>query len=142
VGGKLLIGMDRVKPVRELLAAYDDAAGVTAAFNLNLAARINRELRGTIPLDGLRHRAVWNGARARIEMHLEAIRAITFSAAGQPYAMAGGETIHTENSHKYTPESATTLLLAGGWTPVLDLSDADAQFMVIVAEASAERLEP
>ena len=141
-GAALLIGMDRVKPADVLTRAYDDAAGVTARFNLNLAARINRELDGTIPLDALRHRAVWNADLSRIEMHLEATRAIRFAVAGEVFAMVQGETIHTENSHKYEPATATTLLIAGGWAPVARFTDADERFMVIVAEAQAHRLEP
>jgi uncharacterized SAM-dependent methyltransferase len=83
----------------------------------------------------LRHRAIWNEGRARIEMHLEAQRAIDFEVAGQRFAMAAGETIHTENSHKYDPRSATMLLLAGGWEPVDTWIDADEAFMVILARA-------
>jgi dimethylhistidine N-methyltransferase len=141
-GAMLLIGMDRVKPTEVLTRAYDDAAGVTAAFNLNLAARINRELGGTIPLDALRHRAVWNAELSRIEMHLEAVRETRFTVAGHDFAMAAGETIHTENSHKYDPATATTLLIAAGWTPIARFTDAEERFMVIVAEAQPPRLEP
>ena len=141
-GAMLLIGMDRVKPADVLTCAYDDAAGVTAAFNLNLAVRINRELDGTIPLDALRHRAVWNAELSRIEMHLEAVREIRFTVAGHDFAMAAGETIHTENSHKYDPATATTLLIAGGWTPIARFTDTEERFMVIVAEAQPPRLEP
>jgi L-histidine Nalpha-methyltransferase len=132
-GSCLLIGMDRIKAQDVLTAAYDDAAGVTAAFNLNLANRINRELGGTLPVDALRHRAVWNDTRARIEMHLEATRDIVFEAAGQSFSMRAGETIHTENSHKYDPRSAGTLLLAGGWEPREIWQDAENRFMVILA---------
>ena len=141
-GAMLLIGMDRVKPAAVLTRAYNDKAGVTAAFNLNLAARINRELGGTIPLEALRHRAVWNAELSRIEMHLEATRALSFVVAARAFAMAAGETIHTENSHKYEPGTATMLLIAGGWTPVAHFTDADERFMVIVAEAQPPRLEP
>ena len=81
-------------------AVYDDSAGVTAAFNMNLIGRINRELGGTVPEDAFRHRAIWNDDRARIEMHLEATRDVTFMIEGRPFDMAAGETIHTENSHK------------------------------------------
>ncbi len=123
----LLIGMDLIKDVAVLEAAYDDAAGVTAAFNMNLAARINRELEGTIPLDKLRHVARWNDTWARIEMHLEAVEDIDFEVSGRLFRLARGETIHTENSHKFDRRSQYTLLLAGGWTPVerwLDLQGA------------------
>ena len=140
--GMLLIGKDRVKPADVLTRAYDDVAGVTAAFNLNLAARINRELGGTIPLDALRHRAVWNADMSRIEMHLQATRAIRFTVADHDFAMAAGETTHTENSHKYDPPTATTVLIAGGWTPVARFTDAEERFMVVVAEAQPSRLEP
>jgi len=139
-GSCLLIGMDRIKAPDVLTAAYDDSAGVTAAFNLNLAHRINRELGGTIPVDALRHRAVWNDARARIEMHLEATRDIAFEAAGASFAMAAGEIIHTENSHKYDPRSAATLLLSGGWEPRRMWQDADNRFMVILADAIGDSL--
>jgi L-histidine Nalpha-methyltransferase len=134
----LLIGMDMIKDRAVLTAAYDDAAGVTAEFNLNLAARINRELGGTIPIEALRHRIVWNDEKARIEMHLEALRDIAFEVDGQSFAMRAGETIHTENSHKYDLRSATQLLLAGHWQPFAHYSDAQNRFMVVLARASEE----
>jgi dimethylhistidine N-methyltransferase len=134
----LLIGMDMIKDRAVLTAAYDDAAGVTAEFNLNVAARINRELEGTIPLDALRHKIVWNDDRARIEMHLEALRDIAFKVCGQSFAMRAGETIHTENSHKYDLRSATQLLLAGHWQPFAHYSDSQNRFMVVLARASVE----
>lgn len=131
----LLIGMDRIKAPDRLIAAYDDAAGVTAAFNRNLLARINRELDGDIPLDAFRHRAVWNDAKARIEMHLEAVRPLRFRVAGQDFAMAAGETIHTESSHKYGPRDGAMLLRAGGWEPVEAWTDAEGLFALVLAEA-------
>ena len=142
IGAMLLIGMDRIKDERVLVPAYDDAAGVTAAFNLNLLARINRELGGTIPLDAFRHVARWNDDRARIEMHLEAVRDVDFTVEGQPFAMTAGETIHTENSHKYGARDARILLRAGGWTPVAEWTDPDSLFAVYLAEAQAERPAP
>ena len=138
----LLIGMDLVKDVATLEAAYDDAQGVTAAFNLNLARRINRELGGTIPLDRLRHVARWNDTWARIEMHLEAVEDIAFEVAGRRFALAEGETIHTENSHKFDRRSQYTLLLAGGWTPIERWLDAEERFSVILAEATRPRNAP
>ena len=141
-GAMLLIGMDRIKDAAVLVPAYDDAAGVTAAFNLNLIARINRELDGTLPLDAFRHRAIWNDDRARIEMHLEAVRDIAFTVDGRSFAMAAGETIHTENSHKYGPRDARILLRTGGWTPVAEWTDPDGLFAVYLAEAQAERIAP
>ena len=141
-GAMLLIGMDRIKAPDVLVPAYDDAAGVTAAFNLNLLERINRELAGTIPVDAFRHRAIWNDDRARIEMHLEAVRDTGFTVEGRDFAIAGGETIHTENSHKYGPRDARILLRAGGWTPIREWTDAEGRFAVILAEAQAERPAP
>jgi L-histidine N-alpha-methyltransferase len=141
-GAALLIGMDRIKDVGTLVAAYDDAAGVTAAFNLNLLERINRELDGTIPLDAFRHQARWNDLRARIEMHLEAVRDVNFTVDGQRFAIAAGETIHTENSHKYGPRDARLLLQAGRWTPIAEWTDADGLFSVHLVEAQAEQAAP
>jgi len=134
-GSMLLIGLDRIKDEQVLRNAYDDAAGITAEFNLNLVHRINRELDGTIPVDSLEHRAVWNDNRARIEMHLAATDAISFGVDGHEFTMKSGETIHTENSHKYDERMAGQLLLAGGWEPVRSYRDDDDRFMVILARA-------
>lgn len=141
-GSQLLIGMDLIKDPAALEAAYDDAAGVTARFNLNLAERINRELGGSIPLDALRHVARWNDDYARIEMHLEATRPITFEVSGCSFSMAAGETIHTENSHKFSRRSSNTLLLAGGWTPRQRWLDSGGQFSLILADATMPRSAP
>ncbi|MCT2558295.1 L-histidine N(alpha)-methyltransferase [Tsuneonella sp. YG55] len=141
-GSQLLIGMDLIKDPAVLEAAYDDAAGVTARFNCNLAARINRELGGTIPLDALRHVARWNDDYARIEMHLEATRDIAFQVAGRRFTMREGETIHTENSHKFSRRSSTLLLLAGGWTPARRWTDAEDRFSMILADATVPRSAP
>ncbi len=132
----LLIGMDRVKPRERLVAAYDDAAGITAAFNRNLLVRINRELGGDIPVDAFVHRAVWNDDKARIEMHLEAMQAVAFRVAGQDFAMAAGETIHTESSHKYGPRDSRLLLRSGQWEPVREWTDEEGLFSLILAEAA------
>jgi L-histidine N-alpha-methyltransferase len=141
-GAMLLIGMDRIKDASVLERAYDDAAGVTAQFNLNLLERINRELDGTIPVRAFRHRAIWNDDRARIEMHLEATRDVLFTVEGRPFEMAAGETIHTENSHKYGPRDARLLLRSGGWTPIAEWTDPDDQFALYLAEAQAPRPAP
>lgn len=138
----LLIGMDLVKEPAILEAAYDDAQGVTAEFNLNVLARINRELGGTIPLDAFEHVAIWNDDFARIEMHLRALRAVTFEISGRSFAMREGETIHTENSHKFTHRSANMLLQAGGWTPVQRWLDSEERFSVILARATEHRDAP
>ncbi len=134
-GSMLLIGMDRVKDVDRLIAAYDDAAGVTAAFNRNLLVRINRELDGDVPVEDFAHRAIWNDDCARIEMHLEAQRDMDFHVAGQRFSMVAGETIHTESSHKYGDRDSRLLLRAGGWEPVGQWSDADDLFSLILARA-------
>lgn len=138
----LLIGMDLIKDAAVLEAAYDDAAGVTAAFNLNLAHRINRELAGTIPVDRLRHVARWNDIYARVEMHLEAQADIAFTVSGRPFAMKRGETIHTENSHKFDARSQSLLLLAGGWTPQERWLDGAGRFSLILASATRPRNAP
>ncbi len=139
---KLLIGMDLIKDRKVLEAAYDDAAGVTAEFNLNLLRRINRELDGTIPVDKFHHEARWNDTFARIEMHAVADADVEFDVAGRTFAMQAGETIHTENSHKFDVRSANTLLLAGHWTPVARWTDAEGRFSVILAEATIKRAAP
>jgi len=131
-----------VKDEAELVAAYDDAQGVTAAFNLNLLHRINRELDGDIPVDGFRHVARWNDAEARIEMHLEALRDLAFSVSGQRFAMRGGETIHTENSHKYDRRGARLLLAAGGWATIAEWADPEDRFAILLAEVKPPRTAP
>ncbi len=141
-GALLLIGMDLVKDEGVLQAAYDDQSGITAQFNLNLAARINRELGGTIPLDKLRHEARWDDLHSRIEMHLVASDSLTFEVSGEEFSMQAGETIHSENSHKFTRRSANMLLLAGGWTPVERWVDSEQNFSLILARAATPRNAP
>lgn len=133
-GAMLLIGMDRIKGRDVLIPAYDDGLGVTAAFNRNLLHRINRELDGTIPVDAFRHEARWNDTAARVEMHLRAAAPMRFRVAGQMFTMDEGETIHTENSHKYDSRSAALLLRAGGWEPMREWCDAGGLFSVWLAE--------
>jgi dimethylhistidine N-methyltransferase len=141
-GSWLLIGMDRIKDVDLLLAAYDDAAGTTAAFNLTLLHRINAELEGDIDISAFRHRAIWNDDRARIEMHLEAVRDTRFTVAGQSFAFAAGATIHTENSHKYGRRDARLLLLAAGWGVVREWTDPEGKFAILLAYAEPPRAAP
>jgi L-histidine N-alpha-methyltransferase len=141
-GAQLLIGADRVKSTDRLIAAYDDAEGVTARFNLNLLERINRELDGTIPIQAFRHEARWNDILSRIEMHLVAMQDVTFSVAGRSFSFATGTSIHTENSHKYGPRGARVLLLAGGWTPIVEWTDPAGGFAVILAQAEPDRFAP
>lgn len=124
----LVIGLDLRKDRHVLEAAYDDKQGVTAAFNMNLLSRINRELRGTVDTGAFRHQARWNGDAGRIEMHLEAVRATAFDVLGHRFAFAAGETIHTENSYKWTFDEARILARAGGWVPVSGWVDAKSMF--------------
>ena len=141
-GSRLLIGMDRIKPIDRLIAAYDDARGITAAFNLNLIERINRELLGTIPAGAFVHEARWNDMFGRIEMHLVAVHDVTFTVEGRAFHFAEGSSIHTENSHKYGQRGGRLLLLAGGWTPVAEWTDPAEDFALILAEAQPNRVAP
>ena len=141
-GAWLLIGMDRIKDEAVLLQAYNDAAGVTADFNLNLLHRINRELDGDIPVAAFRHRAIWNDEKARIEMHLEAVRDVGFTICGKPFSFRAGETIHTENSHKYGLRDSRLLLRAAGWGIVEQWTDEAERFAMILAESEAPRFAP
>lgn len=114
-GALLLLGADLVKDRAVLEAAYDDAAGVTAAFNLNLLHRLNRELGAGFDVTGFAHRAVWNTVEERVEMHLVSLRTQAATLAGRSIRFAAGETIHTESSHKYRPERMRGLAAAAGW---------------------------
>jgi dimethylhistidine N-methyltransferase len=141
-GSQLLIGMDRVKKVERLIAAYDDPEGVTAQFSLNLLTRINRELDGDIPVAAFRHEARWNDILSRIEIHLVATNDVTFSVSGRAFAISAASSIHVENSHKYGQRGGRVLLLAGGWTPAAEWSDAAGDFAEILAVAEPERFAP
>lgn len=128
--GGLLIGVDLRKDPEVLERAYDDREGVTAAFNINLLERINRELEGSFDLDGFRHRAVWNEDESRVEMHLESLREQTVQVAGRDYAFAAGERIHTENSHKYTVDGFASLAAEAGFRKDRVWTDPAARFSV------------
>lgn len=130
----LLIGMDRVKSLDVLLPAYDDAKGVTAAFNLNLLHRINRELGCAIPVGAFSHEARWHVSRTRVEMHLVARRDVTFAIGQELVEIPAGGSIHTENSHKYRFEEARMLLRCGGWEPIDSWSDPLDHFTVFLAQ--------
>jgi len=138
-GDTLLLGVDlapgKHKPVETLLAAYDDEAGITAAFNKNILTRLNRELNADFNLDGFAHRARWNASASRMEMHLESLAAQTVHIAGQRFDFAEGETIHTENSHKFTEASILTLLDASGFKLDITLHDDQHRFAVVLAKA-------
>jgi dimethylhistidine N-methyltransferase len=129
-GATLIIGVDLEKEASLLHAAYNDAAGVTARFNLNLLARINRELGGDFDLDGFSHKAFYNSVRHRIEMHLVSKTRQKVRVAGRSIEFRAGESIHTENSYKYTLESFGALARGSGWTPVTTWTDAGKNFSV------------
>ena len=114
-GNRLLLGVDVAKDAKTLLAAYDDAGGVTAAFNLNLLTRMNRELGCDIDPSAFAHRAVWNGERSRIEMHLVSRRRQSIAIDGHRFVIGQGETIHTENSHKLKRDVLNSLFVEAGW---------------------------
>src|SRR5713101_2475621 len=114
-GALFVVGADLVKAPEVLLPAYDDAHGVTAAFNRNVLARINRELGGSLDLDAFEHRAVWNEAESRIEMHLVSSRDQTARIGSRTIVFIEGEVIHTESSHKYRPDAFEALVERGGW---------------------------
>jgi len=138
-GDTLLLGVDLApgehKFVETLIAAYDDEAGVTAAFNKNVLTRLNRELDADFNLDGFAHRARWNAAASRMEMHLESLAAQTATIAGQRIEFSEGETIHTENSYKFTQTSILTLLNNSGFALDLILHDDQQRFAVVLAKA-------
>lgn len=115
-GAALLLGADLVKDAAVLEAAYDDASGVTAAFNLNLLARANRDLGADFDLSAFAHEARWNPRASRIEMHLRALKDQTAHLAGRTFDFAAGETIHTESSYKFTRQSLRDLAEAAGWS--------------------------
>lgn len=122
-GGALLLGVDLRKGPEVLIPAYDDARGVTAAFDLNLLARMNRELGGDFRLDSFRHRAVWDPERSRVEMHLVAQGPQVVHAAGATFAFRDGETIHTESSYKWDSAAFDELAAGAGWRPVRTWTD-------------------
>lgn len=129
-GGTMLIGVDLKKDPEMLRAAYDDARGVTAEFNLNLLRRINRELAADFDLAQFRHVALYNTMAGRIEMHLESLRAQTVTVSGRTFAFGAGERMHTENSCKYSVEDFRRLAQAAGFNPVKAWIDADRLFSV------------
>ena len=129
-GGAMLVGVDLKKDAARLHAAYNDAQGVTAAFNLNLLARINRELDGDFDLAAFEHHAFYDEAKGRIEMHLRSVRNQTVTVAGQRFTFRAGETMHTENSCKYTVEEFQQLARDAGFTPAQCWCDAQRLFSI------------
>jgi dimethylhistidine N-methyltransferase len=134
-GDALLLGGDLIKPERDLLLAYDDPLGVTAAFNRNLLVRINRELGGTFDLDAFAHVAVWNAAARRVEMHLESRRAQVARVDGREFAFAAGERIWTESSYKYDPADIVRMGERAGFAAGEQWIDGDARFALTLLTA-------
>ena len=134
-GGGLLIGIDLVKDHHVLHAAYNDAAGVTAAFNLNLLARARQELGAEFPEGGFEHLAFYNPAYRRIEMHLRATRALTLQLGGERYDFHEGETLHTEHSHKYTVAGFQAMAARAGFKAGAVWTDPKAWFALLWLEA-------
>ena len=137
-GDCLVIGADLVKPERELVLAYDDPLGVTAAFNKNLLVRINREMGGTFDVRQFDHRAIWNSADSRVEMHLVSRTAqhVDIPAAGLSFDLHAGETIWTESSYKYDPSTFSNMLRQSGFEPMRCWIDREGKFLLTVASVS------
>jgi dimethylhistidine N-methyltransferase len=129
-GATLIVGTDLQKDSSILNAAYNDAAGVTRDFNFNLLTRINRELEGTFDLASFEHHAFYNRERHRIEMHLASNKRQKVRVAGECVEFRAGETIHTENSYKYSANSFSALARGTGWTPVAAWTDPNHYFCV------------
>jgi dimethylhistidine N-methyltransferase len=129
-GATMIVGVDVIKGTGVLNAAYNDAAGVTAQFNLNVLTRMNRELGGNFGLSSFRHRAFYNAGHRRIEMHLESLKDQSVTVAGHTFEFAKGETIHTENSYKYTIDSFRTLAREAGWRSAATWTDQKDYFSV------------
>jgi dimethylhistidine N-methyltransferase len=137
-GGGLLLGVDRKKDPAVLERAYDDEEGVTAAFNLNLLAHLNRALGADFDLDAWAHCAFYNAERGRVEMHLVSLRDQTAHVGGRAFAFREGETIHTENSYKYAPGELMALAAPTGLQLVQEWSDPAGWFSVLYFEAAPE----
>jgi len=137
-GDSLLVGTDLVKPERDLLLAYDDPLGVTAAFNKNLLVRINRELEGDFDVSAFRHRAVWNAAASRVEMHLQAasLQHVRIPGASLEVTFQEGETIWTESSYKYQPDEVVRMLERAGFRRVDQWVDEANGFALTLVEAN------
>ena len=134
-GARLIIGVDLQKDVRRLLAAYDDAAGITAEFNLNVLARANRELGANFDLEQFAHSATYDVRHGRIDMHLVSRRPQTVTLCGRRFGFLDGERIHTEHSHKYDIEGFHALAGDAGWRPQTVWVDAERLFSVHVLVA-------
>ena len=135
-GAQMVIGVDLEKDERVLYDAYNDAAGVTARFNLNVMVRINRELGGNFDISAFTHRSIYNRERHRIEMHLISRKAQTVRVLGRSFSFRPGESIHTENSYKYSLDRFTALARGSGWTVRQSWTDEARMFSVHALVAS------
>ena len=129
-GATFIVGVDLVKDAQVLKKAYNDSQGITANFNLNLLTRINRELGAKFNPACFEHHAFFNRDRSRIEMHLASLKRQRIKVCGECIDFRAGETIHTENSYKYSVESLGALARGAGWTPVAAWTDPDKYFSV------------
>lgn len=135
-GARMVIGVDLEKDERVLYDAYNDSGGVTARFNLNVLHRINRELGGDFDVGAFTHRAIYNRDRHRIEMHLISKKALTARVMGRKFSFRPGESIHTENSYKYSLERFSVLARGSNWKPVESWTDEAGMFSVHALVAS------
>ena len=138
-GDFLLLGIDLVKPVQQLIAAYDDQSGITAAFNLNLLHRLNREFGANFQPECFQHQARWNPSRRRIEMHLEAIsdQRVFVRDLDLECLVRGGETIHTESSHKFDAAEMREWAVDAGFHPIAEWTDDEWPFSELLFEVDA-----
>ena len=140
-GARLVVGVDMCRDPDRLVPAYDDAQGVTAAFNRNILAHLNRELGATFDVAAFDHRVLWNAGPGRIEMHLVSRAAQVIQVAGVAIRFEAGESIHTENSHKYGAGALEALAVSAGWSPVQRWADQDNLFALHLF-AAADMLAP
>lgn len=141
-GARLIIGADLIKPTEVLNAAYNDKAGITAKFNLNLLNRINRELGGNFDVGSFEHHAFFNRERNRVEMHLASLKRQKVKVAGETIDFRAGETIHTENSYKYSLEKLAALARGAGWRPLGAWTDSHNYFSIQAFELTEEPARP
>jgi len=137
--GALIIGVDQIKDRRVLISAYDDASGITAEFNKNLLVRINTELDGNFDLSEFEHKAIFDESRSRIEMYLVSKKNQNVSVDGHHFSFSKGETIHTENSHKYSNESFLNLALRAGLKSVKSWTDKNQYFRIYYLTSAPDK---
>jgi uncharacterized SAM-dependent methyltransferase len=137
--GALVLGADLKKDPKRLHDAYNDSAGVTAAFTLNLLRRMNRELQATFDLSAFAHEAAYNEAEGRIEIYFRSLEPQTVAVAGQRFEFAAGERVHTEYSYKYDPDDLAGLAAAGGFRLAETWTDRKRLFAVAYLESISQK---